>query len=52
MIEAQASAGFGQTHVEPSLARIARSTYESGATAQLHSRVKRALDPENLFVSA
>ncbi|KTE22777.1 FAD-linked oxidase [Sphingopyxis sp. H050] len=52
IIEAQASAGFGQTHVEASLAGAARASYESGATAQLHARVKRALDPANLFVSA
>lgn len=52
LIDAQAGAGFGQTHVEPALAASARATYESGAITQLHARVKRALDPANLFLSA
>lgn len=52
LIEAQAQSGFGQTQVDPALSVTAKATYESGATGKLHAKVKHALDPTNLFLSA
>ena len=51
LIAAQAEAGFGQIGADPELAADARKSYVAGNLGTLYDRVKRALDPTNLFVS-
>lgn len=50
--EAQAKAGFGQTLGDPALADTARAAYAGGGLDRLQAKVKKALDPSNLFISA
>lgn len=52
LMAAQADAGFGQIEADAALADEARKPYQNGGLGTLHARVKQALDPTNLFVSA
>ena len=51
LIAAQASNGFGQIHTDPGLSGAVAETFEKGGRSLLHSRVKKALDPNSIFLS-
>jgi len=52
LIAAQAEAGFGQVYTEPGLRATVDKTFASGGLSNLHTKVKKALDPTALFASA
>lgn len=51
LIAAHASEGFGQIQTDSGLGGAVAKTFEKGGRSVLHSRVKKALDPNSIFVS-
>lgn len=51
LIAAQAGAGFGQVQTDSGLSAAVAKTFEKGGRSVLHSRVKKALDPNSIFAS-
>ncbi|MGX7927200.1 FAD-binding oxidoreductase [Tsuneonella sp. HG094] len=52
LIARHAADGFGQIQTYPGLGAAVAKTMAGGGRATLHQRVKRAVDPQSIFVSA